>query len=156
MTPNEAKNFLSQKISETAHRNVISFDQLEKEMLYWSSDHEEKYLELGRKFSEKHNDKEYEKKVVDLLNESYDYDSKNNSIDLPKYKQACAALRQGDHYLLVMVDDSIGYRFSAFGWLRLGRESKSFLDFLNLILVAFLCIVLMFIYFWIRMRFFGK
>lgn len=156
MTPDQAKDFFSQKIVETARRNSIDFDDLEREMLYWSSDYEEKYLELGRKFSEKHNDKEYEKKVAYLLNKAYAYDGENNSNDLPNYKQAYDALHRGDHYLLVLLNNSIGDRFSAIGRLRLGKPSRSIRDYLFLILVALIPFVILFVRILIRVYFSEK
>jgi hypothetical protein len=138
LTPQEAKIFLSRKIQETAQINGIEFDKLEKEMLFWSSDREEDFLELGKKFSQEHNEAEYEKKVIKILRLAYDSDVKNDSPDIVKYKQASKALRQGDHYLLVMFKAALGRGSKLFGWLRFGTESSSFSDYLSLIVAGLL------------------
>ena len=134
LSPNEAKKFLSQRISETARRNGVPFDDLEEKMLYWTSDHED--MDLAKKFSEKHNDDDYEKKVAHLLKNAYEYNLKMGSFDLQRYKDAYIALQQGDHYLTVLLDESIGNQISPPGSHWLGKPSNSIRDYLNLILTG--------------------
>lgn len=106
MTVKDANDFFSQKIIQSANRENISFDSLEKKMLYWSSEQEDP--ELEKKFAENHNDADYEKKVRDLLRKSYSYDREYDPEEIKKYTNAYRVLRQGDHYLLVMLNGSIG------------------------------------------------
>jgi hypothetical protein len=134
MSPNEAKKFLSQRILETARRDGVPFDDLEEKMLYWTSDHED--MDLANKFSEKHNDADYEKKVAHLLKNAYEYELKMDLFDIQKYKDAYIALQQGDHYLTVLLDKSIGNQISPPGLHWLGKPSNSIRDYLNLLLTG--------------------
>jgi hypothetical protein len=134
LSPNEAKKFLSQRISETARRNGVPFDDLEEKMLCWTSDHED--MDLVDKFAEKHNDKDYEKKIIGLLKSSYEHDRENDSIELQEYNDAYAALLHGDHYLTFLLDQSIGNKISPPGSHWLGKPSNSAQDYLNLILTG--------------------
>jgi hypothetical protein len=143
LSPNEAKKFLSRKILETARRNGVDFDALEEKMLYWTSDHED--MDLADKFAEKHNDQDYEKKVAGLLKSSYEHDRESNVIDFPNYKEAYNALLQGDNYLTVMLDKSIGNQFSPVGLRWFGGQSKSFQDYRNLVLTGFVIMVVIII-----------
>jgi len=134
LSPNEAKKFLSQRVLETAHRDGVDFDNLEEKMLYWTAEHED--MDLADKFAEKHNDDDYEKKVIRLLKSAYEHDLKNGSIDLQKYNDAYVALQQGDHYLTVLLDKSIGNQILPPGSHWLGKPSNSTQDYLNLVLTG--------------------
>ncbi len=122
MTIKDAKDFFSKKIIQSASRENIAFDSLENQMLYWSSEHED--MGLQRKFEEKHNDADYEKKVKDLLLKAYSYDRENDPEAIEKYKNAYESLRLGDHYLLVLLDGSIGSKLSTFNGQVLFTEFK--------------------------------
>jgi hypothetical protein len=154
MSVNEAKKFLSQRILETAHRDVVDFDNLEEKMLYWTAEHED--MDLADKFAEKHNDDDYEKKVIRLLKSSYEHDHENGSIDLQKYNDAYAALFQGDHYLTVLLDQSIGNQISPPGSYWLGGQSKSIQDYVNLALTGFVIMVVFISSTFAYFHFFGK
>jgi hypothetical protein len=136
----EAKKFLSRKITETARRDGLDFDNLEEKMLYWTAEHED--MNLQDKFDAKHNNDDYEKKVAGLLKSAYAYDRKNDSIDLPKYNDAYTALQQGDYYLTVLLDKSIGNQISTPGSRWLGKPSNSTQDYLNLVLTGLVFCVL--------------
>jgi hypothetical protein len=154
MSVNEAKKFISQRILETAHRDGVDFDNLEEKMLYWTAEHED--MDLADKFAEKHNDDDYEKKVIRLLKSAYEHDLKNGSIDLQKYNDAYIALQQGDHYLTVLLDKSIGNQISPPGSHWLGRQSKSIQDYVNLALTGFVIMAVIIGSTFVYLNFLGK
>jgi hypothetical protein len=139
ISANEAKRFLSQRILETAHRDGVDFDNLEEKMLYWTAEHED--MDLADNFAEKHNDDDYEKKVIRLLKNAYEHDLKNGSIDLQKYNDAYSAFQQGDHYLTVMLDKSLGNQLARKG--KFGDKNYSNLNNLNTQTTIIIFIVLL-------------
>ncbi|HVZ80724.1 MAG TPA: hypothetical protein VHE12_07995 [bacterium] len=132
MTEKDAKDFFAQKIISAAGWENIPFDDLERKMLYWSAEHED--AELQEKFSSLHDEVEYEKKVQRLLRQSFARDLKENAEQVAGYKDAYMVLSQGDHYLLVMLNDSIGNKlrkFSFFGGLDTRKEFLDFFQYLK-------------------------
>ena len=53
-------------------------------------------------------DEDYETKVAGLLERAYKRDVDRNGTARDTYREAYAALKKGDHYLLIMIDRSLG------------------------------------------------
>ena len=63
---------------------------------------------LVSKLAAEISDKEYEAKVAGLLKRAYQRDVARDSAERDTYREAYAVLSQGDHYLLIMINQALG------------------------------------------------
>ncbi len=79
-------------------------------MLSWSESDPTQDPALTAAFEGETNDTEFEGKVVPLIRKAYARDLKLQPTARVRWRDAYAALNEGDHYLLVMLRDALGWR----------------------------------------------
>jgi len=111
-TQTEAKRFFVDKVLRQAHAEGVRLSEAEHQMLSWSESDPDFVVDpqlLGRLASEM-SDEAYEKKIGELLARGFAADEAANPASAEQWRQASEVLRQGDHYILVMLDEAIGGR----------------------------------------------
>ena len=116
MTPNlkfetqgEAKRFFVEKVLQQAEFEGTSLSAAERQMLLWSESDPEFALSteqldaLVDELASEMSDEQYEWKIARLLARSYERDTVR-----PVWKAAYSKLNEGDHYILVMLDEALG------------------------------------------------
>lgn len=118
MTPAQAKKFFIDKIKFQAVRENIRLSEAEEYMLSWSETEEFAINQtLLDKFNEETTDKEFEKKITNLIKHAFEFDIKRDSEMEETYRSAYYALKTEDHYILIMIEDGIGSILEKFGLL---------------------------------------
>lgn len=118
-TQTEAKRFFVEKIVAQARTEGVSLSEAEREMLSWSESDPDIEIDPtlpGRLVAEM-SDEAYEKKVVGLLARSFSNDIRASPPAEDEWKHASRVLHQGDHYILVMLDEAVGRRWKTW-WQR--------------------------------------
>ncbi len=105
----QAKDFLISQIVEEAERENVPLSEVERKMLYFTETEETlpDIYEVNAQFESEYDDSEYEKKIAGLLRNAFRRNRKESVEGERRWKQAIADLRKEDHYLLVMVDQSL-------------------------------------------------
>jgi len=108
----EAKQFFVARIAAEATTKNVPLSPAERYMLSWSES--DPYFTqnpaLTAAFGDETSDIEFESKVVRLIRESYAIDLKLQPTARVRWRDAYAALNEGDHYLLVMLRAALGWR----------------------------------------------
>ena len=108
MNTKQAKNFLVEQAVEQAALEGVPLADVEKRMMYFTESDPASCsnpIELNDEFEAQYETKEYETKVSRLLHHASTR-LKEEPERARNWDQAVRALRKGDHYLLVMVDQS--------------------------------------------------
>jgi len=105
----QAKDFLISQIVGEAERENVPLSEVERKMLYFTETEETlpDIYEVNAHFESEYDDSEYEKKIAGLLRNAFRRNRKESVEGERRWKQAIADLRKEDHYLLVMVDQSL-------------------------------------------------
>ena len=105
----QAKEFLISQIIEQARIENVSLSEVEQKMLYFTEAEETlpDIYEVNEKFEREYDDSVYEKKIAGLLRKAHQRNQQESPAGKDHWKQAVADLRKEDHYLLVMVDQSL-------------------------------------------------
>ncbi len=113
----QAKKFFIDRIVLYAQKNNIPLTEAEKYMLGWTEVEKgfEINQELTQQFNEETSDAEYEKKMSSLVRSAYEADIKSDEEMKETYRNAYKMLKQGDHYLLIMIDEAIGGKLRKWG-----------------------------------------
>ena len=117
MEPLEAKRFFIDKVTSQAQREGRPLDDLETKILYFTetgADACQEYYDASDKFDRERGMAEFEARISSLLTNAYKEEGElakrlgrlNEVRD--SYRHAYATLKQEDHYILVMIDQSIG------------------------------------------------
>lgn len=108
----EAKQFFVDKISAEAAAQGLPLSAAERYMLSWSESdpHFVQAPALTEAFETETSDAEFEGKVSRLARDAYARDVRLDSAGRESWRQAYAALKKGDHYLLVMLERALGWR----------------------------------------------
>ena len=79
-------------------------------MLYWSESDPEFNADpkLVEQLAAEMSDEDYEAKIATLLRNAFAADSATDSRAREEWQQARSVLKQGDHYILVMIDRAVG------------------------------------------------
>lgn len=107
----QAKDFLVQQAVEQAELEGVPLADVEKRMMYFTESDPsscDNPIELNEEFEPQYETSEYEIKISRLLHHAYKRLNEENPERMRNWRQAIRTLRQGDHYLLVMVDQSSG------------------------------------------------
>jgi hypothetical protein len=106
----QAKEFLIAQIIEEAERENVPLSEIERKMLYFTETEETlpDIYEVNEQFESEYDDTEYEEKIAGLLRKARRRIRKESPEDERQWKQAVANLRKEDHYLVVMVEQSLG------------------------------------------------
>ena len=117
MTPVEAKGFFVDKVLAQAQREGRPLDDLEVAVLKFTetgADACQEYLDASDRFDRERNMEEFEARISSLMLKAF-----TGEIEAAKtqgrekevreaFRLAHQALQQEDHYILVMIDQSIG------------------------------------------------
>ena len=111
-TQSEAKRFFVDKVVAQARLERVSLSDAEHQMLSWSESDPDLVIDprVPEQLASEMSDDEYERKVVGLLARSFAADVAVSSTAEGQWKQAAEVLHEGDHYILVMVDEAVGGR----------------------------------------------
>jgi len=105
----QAKDFLVEQTVEQAALEGVPLADVEKRMMYFTESDAascDSPIELNDEFEAQCDTKEYETKISRLLHDAFRRLKEENPERIRNWDQAIRALRKGDHYLLVMVDQS--------------------------------------------------
>jgi hypothetical protein len=111
-TQSQAKRFLVEKIVTQAVHEGSPLTEAERRMLSFSETDPESPVDraLVAQLEAEETDEQYEAKVTALLRRSYRRDVASDAKAGNLYREAHRVLRDGDHYLLVMLDRAFGHR----------------------------------------------
>lgn len=109
-TDHEATAFLVGRIVEQARRDGVAFSQVEQKMLSFSETDSTlpDIAEVNGAFDREYNQAQYESKVARIIRQLRARMRQENAAELEIWNNAVEKLRQGDHYLLVMIDQAGG------------------------------------------------
>ena len=107
----EAKQFFIEKIAAQAASEGVRLSDAERNMLRFSSDPEaSNAAALVEALAAEMSDEEYESKIAGLLGRSWKRDIAHDKTATDVYRDAFSVLKQGDHYLLIMIERALGSR----------------------------------------------
>lgn len=109
MDSREAKDFLVQQASEQAALEQVTLSDLEKRMMYFTESDPASCidpLKLNEEFESAYDTADYEAKTSGLLSHAQDRLTREEPAKMRRWEEAVGALRQGDHYLLVLLNVS--------------------------------------------------
>jgi len=105
----QAKDFLVDQTVEQAGLECVPLADVEKRMMYFTESDAascDNPIELNDEFEAQYETKEYETKISRLLHHAHKRLKKENPERARNWDHAIRTLRKGDHYLLVMLDQS--------------------------------------------------
>jgi hypothetical protein len=105
----EAKNFFVDRVISQARKEGTPLSQAQKYMLNWTEAEEGFQIDerLNERFHAEITDEAYEKKIGLLLKHAYQEDVATDLEAREKYYGAYNALKNHDHYILIMVKDNL-------------------------------------------------
>ena len=103
----QAKEFLISQVVEQAQMDNVPLSDVERKMLYFTETEETPpdMPDVNDEFEREYDSVTYEKKIAGLLRNAFKRNRESPDSEY-RWKQAIAALRNEDHYLLVMVDQA--------------------------------------------------
>jgi hypothetical protein len=112
MTRDEARGFFISRLVAQAEREGVALSANERKMLDWSE------VEMGcvadpevaEGLAAEMSDQAYEAKMSRLLDAGYATDLAADPAAKDAYREAYSVLKQGDYYLLIMVEQALGRR----------------------------------------------
>lgn len=109
-TETESRQFFVDKILQQGQREGISLSHDELQMLLWSESAADSVAdpELAERLAAEISDADYESKIGGLLRSSFKRDTAVDSSAKEVWSAALSALRRGDHYILVMINEAVG------------------------------------------------
>ena len=111
-TQTAAKRFVIAKVVEQAAREGVALGAAERHMLSWSES--DPHLVPDATLAEAQEREipaaEFEAKVAELIRQAYDRDLAADSDLCSLYRAARKKLKEGDHYILVLMDQALGSR----------------------------------------------
>lgn len=129
----EAKSFFVDKIVSQARAEGQPLSDNEQWMLRFSESDPDFIVDPDRvaQLEAEISDSDYEDKIVGLLERSYQRDASAGTDAQILYHEASTTLRQGDHYLLIMIDLALGSVSKKAGskWVRGLADVVSFVVF---------------------------
>jgi len=112
-TQADAKRFFVVKVVAEAKAQGLELSDAEQRMLSWSESDPDFTPDpaLAERLAAEISDAEYESKIARLLAGAFQRDiAVGGAAAKESYREAYAVLKQGDHYLLVMIDRALGRR----------------------------------------------
>jgi len=105
MDSSVAKQFLISRVVEQAQSEHAPISEIERKMLYFTEVRPSlpDIYEVNAEFERTCNADEYEHKIRDFLKRARDRDVKESAAQGQQWREAIDALKNEDHYLLVMV-----------------------------------------------------
>jgi len=110
LTSRSAKDFLVSRIADEAERQGTPLSETERKTLYWAETDSSgpEAVEASDQFDREYDSKEYESRIAKLLKQAYKRDKIESPDAKHQWQEAIRVLQKEDHYLMVMVDQSIG------------------------------------------------
>jgi hypothetical protein len=107
-TVRDAKEFLVGRIADEAQRGGIALSEVERKMLYFSETGWTlpDIAEVNETFEREFDQRQYEHKIARLIRQLCARHRRDNADELGGWKEAVGRLREGDHYLLVMIEQA--------------------------------------------------
>ena len=108
--PIAAKQFLISRVIEEAELEHIPLSEVERKMLSFTEVHLSlpDIYEVNAEFEGNYDSDEYESQIAELLKNAGDRDRKRSPDQDKMWKDVLDALRDEDHYILVMVGQAFG------------------------------------------------
>ena len=108
----KATQFFVERILAHATARGAPFSAAERYMLAWSESDPDFRQDpaLSDAFEAETNETRFEEKVVRLIREAYAADARSDPAARERWRSAYQTLREGDHYLLVMLKAALGWR----------------------------------------------
>lgn len=109
-TQAEAKAFFIDRIIAQSSSEFVVLSPAERHVLSWSESDPSQPpdFDLAAEFDRQTTGEDFEMKIAGLLRNAYAADVRERSSAKMAYRAAYAKLREGDHYLLVMIDRALG------------------------------------------------
>jgi len=108
-TQSEARRFFIDKVTERAHVERLALSDDERQMLSWSETEPDSIADpaLAERLASQISDADYEAKIAALLRRSFDADVAADTEAKDAWRQAWSVLKQGDHYILIMIQQAV-------------------------------------------------
>jgi hypothetical protein len=105
-----AKQFLISRVIGQAEVEQVSISEVEKKMLHFTEVHLSvpDVYEVNTQFEQNYDSDEYEAKVATLLKIARNCDREQSPEGDQKWENALNALKDQDHYILVMTEQAFG------------------------------------------------
>jgi hypothetical protein len=105
MDSGAAKEFLISRVLEEAKVDGVNLSEVERKMLYFTEVHPSlpDIYDVNEQFEHDYDSNEYEAKISRLLKNARHRDRKESAGSEQAWKDALNALKNEDHYILVMV-----------------------------------------------------
>jgi hypothetical protein len=109
-TQSEARRFFVDRIIQQADTEQVELSDDERQMLLWSESTPDSVAdpELVERLSAEVSDADYESKIAGLVQRSFAADVAVEQQAKERWRQAWSVLNQGDHYILIMINEAIG------------------------------------------------
>jgi|SRR5580704_13709782 hypothetical protein len=106
-----AKQFLIAKVIAQAEIEHVPLSDIEKKMLQFTEVHPTlpDIYEINSQFEQDYDSDEYEKKVAGLLKNARHQDDEHSPNGEQDWNDALEALKEEDHYILVMAGQAFGW-----------------------------------------------
>jgi len=111
-TQSEAKRYFVDKVLRQARSEGVTLSDAERRMLSWSESDPDFNVdpELADQLSAEMSDQQYESNVIGLLERRFAADAAEDPGSREAWQQAYAVLAQGDHYILIMIDQAVNLK----------------------------------------------
>jgi len=109
-TQTEARRFFVDRIIQQAHTEQVKLTEDERQMLLWSESAPDSVAnpELAERLAGEISDADYESKIAGLVQRSFAADIAVDEQAKERWRRAWSVLNQGDHYILIMINEAIG------------------------------------------------
>jgi hypothetical protein len=144
-TDKEAKDYLAGRIAAQAKQENVPLSEVERKMLYWSeTDWTLPDMKVvGVEFEREYSDVDYERKIATLIADLTADRHHQNESEEEKWDAAVYKLRDGDHYIQVLLSEArrkphslAGIRFGGFIPTSDAPEDRPPNDSLKLVIMA--------------------
>jgi hypothetical protein len=110
----DARRFFADKVIQRADVEGVPLSEDERQMLFWSESEPDSVADpvLAERLAASISDADYETKVIGLLERSLSADVAINARAKDVWQEAWSVLKQGDHYILVMIGQAVGGKLS--------------------------------------------
>ena len=109
-TQSEARRFFIDRVVARAKTEGVTLSEDEQQMLRWSEIEPDSVADpvLAERLAAHISDADYEAKIAGLLKRQFEAEISADAAAKDKWQQAWSVLRQGDHYILVMIAEAVG------------------------------------------------
>jgi hypothetical protein len=107
----DARQFFIDRIVEQARKDGVPLTDDERQMLLWSESAPDSVADpaLAERLADMISDADYEAKIGGLLRRSFaDETARDPHHSKDRWSEAWKALGQGDHYILVIINEAVG------------------------------------------------